>query len=469
MTVTLTHDPSLSRVRVTCDGLGDAVVATVQRSANGITWTTVRGGQDVAVAAGVLAAAVDDYEFAPDVINHYRVVYNATPSTPVAGTPAWGSNASVAPAIPPGTLGGDPLLCWAAIRNYGVGVPVTPAGWTELLNVGSARLYGKTAAGTTGAATTEPAPTVAFTGGVANATTMAVVVRARGLSLAVESGGAAGASGSAQNIAYPGVPAPAGGNRLQLVCAAKAAVSTGMTRAGWDEVVDVSNATGDDQSAAVYSLAQTTPAAVAAGSITVSGGVSAANIALTALMQPTTLTQTASTTPPLASVWVKFAGRPFLNRAVTVTAWSDVTQDARGGLFPVIGRSLPVAVTEVRGPRRWTVTLRANTPELAEELRLVFAGGDVTLIHVPAGCGVPGGWVHVDSVTITRRAQRAERRYLALAVTECAAPVPGITGATATWQTVVTTYATWADEIAAHATWADVLELVASPSEVISP
>lgn len=50
MTVTLTYDPALARVRLSADGLGAADYATIERSTDQIRWTTVRGGVAAPIA-----------------------------------------------------------------------------------------------------------------------------------------------------------------------------------------------------------------------------------------------------------------------------------------------------------------------------------------------------------------------------------------------------------------------------------
>lgn len=180
-------------------------------------------------------------------------------------------------------------------------------------------------------------------------------------------------------------------------------------------------------------------------------------------------TVTGTITATLATVWLKFAGRPWLNTSVTVTDWTDPSREGRGGLFPVSGRSLPVAVTDVASSRQWTLEIMLASVELATDMDTRLAGGDLVLIHVPTGCPVPGGWVYLNRIGLGRKARRSDRRYLGLSVTEAAPPPPGIIGSTATYTTVLNTYATYTDLLAAHTTYASVLELVAEPSEVIVP
>lgn len=71
MSVTLTYDSSLARVRISGADTFTAAYMRVQRSINGLQWTTVRGGSAVVPSGG--AGKLDDYEFVPGVINTYRV------------------------------------------------------------------------------------------------------------------------------------------------------------------------------------------------------------------------------------------------------------------------------------------------------------------------------------------------------------------------------------------------------------
>lgn len=73
MAVTVTYEDDLSRARIsaTTAGVG-AVTADVERSLDGLHWRTVRGGAGLPVD-GVTPVKVDDYEFAPGIVNNYRV------------------------------------------------------------------------------------------------------------------------------------------------------------------------------------------------------------------------------------------------------------------------------------------------------------------------------------------------------------------------------------------------------------
>jgi hypothetical protein len=463
MTVNLTYDTTLSRVRVDATGLPTNSPVTVERSTDQITWATVRGGIAVTVAAGVMAT-VDDYEFEPDVPNYYRVTYPAAMSFVAAGTVSHAVNTSVSPGVPAGIAAGDVLVMLAAIRNSGAGAPATPSGWSKLVDAGNMCLFGKVAG------SSESAPTVTFTGGVANADTSAQIAAFRGVDLAPLAA-ANQLNASAQDIAVPAV------NLAEEIDHAMV-LWMGWKQDDWTSVAPVldgteigepDTTTGDDQGIVWDYRLVTTFAftATAARTFTVTGGGAAASRGASAVFSTTYLTQSDDITPVLDTVWLKNISRPFLNRPVTVTDWSDIQRPSRNGVFDIIGRTMPVAVTDLRSSRRYELVLTTPTVEEADELDLCLASGEPILLHVPSDCLVPGMYAVVGDVTISRREPRSTRRYLTLPLVECAAPAPEIVGATNTWAAVIATYATWADLIAANPTWQDVLDGVADPDNVV--
>lgn len=171
----------------------------------------------------------------------------------------------------------------------------------------------------------------------------------------------------------------------------------------------------------------------------------------------------------LDRVWLKSPTRPFLNREITIVGWSDVATPARAGVFDVLGRRLPVAVTEVRGSRRFSLELRAADAGEADALRLFFSFGDVVFLHVPADCEVPGSlYAAVGQVAESRvgRHDTSARRFF-LDLTECAMPDPSIVGNSITWTGVMSEWATWADLFGEVATWADLLDTVSDPADEV--
>ena len=179
-------------------------------------------------------------------------------------------------------------------------------------------------------------------------------------------------------------------------------------------------------------------------------------------------------TVDLDVVWIKSIGRPFLNQQVNcVLNPSPITRPGRNGVFDVVGRSYPIAVTDVRGSRRVTVEVVTRTTEERNDMDLLLASGDPVFYHTPANYPLPTMYAVIEDTSESRPVRNRlcdnDWRLFSLPSIEVAAPSADVVGSTSTWQTVVTTYATWADVLAAHSSWADLLELVGDGSEVIVP
>lgn len=185
-------------------------------------------------------------------------------------------------------------------------------------------------------------------------------------------------------------------------------------------------------------------------------------------------TTTCQITVDLDDVWIKSIGRPFLNQRVNcILNPTPITRPARNGIFDVVGRTFPIAVTDVRGSRRVPVRVVTETTEQYVALDLLLASGDPVFYHTPANHPLPTMYAVVEDTAMSRpissRTCNTDYRLFELPSVEVAAPSADVVGSTGTWQTVVNTYATWADVLAAHSTWADLLELVGDGSEVIVP
>lgn len=186
------------------------------------------------------------------------------------------------------------------------------------------------------------------------------------------------------------------------------------------------------------------------------------------------LTTTCTITVDLEDVWIKSIGRPFLNQRINcVLNPSPIVRRGRNGVFDIVGRSFPVAVTDVRGSREVTVRVVTQTTQERNDLDLLLASGDPVFYHTPANHPLPTMYAVIEDTSTSRpvlnRECNNDWRLFELPSIEVAAPSADVVGATSTWQTVVSTYATWADVLAAHSSWADLLELVGDGSEVIVP
>jgi hypothetical protein len=195
-----------------------------------------------------------------------------------AGTVAHNVNASVTPGLPSGLVADSDgglqqlMVCVAVIRNSGTGTVNLPAGWTDLVNFGNVRVFGRTFI------TGDTAPTVTFTGGAAGEDTTARIVAWRGAQPTVLGTPGTQLNGSAQNVATPALTIT---TQYALVMAIfwKQDDTTGADFSaftGFTEVMDESTTTGNDQSLGMAYAFQTTPAAnIGTNTVTISGGAAA--------------------------------------------------------------------------------------------------------------------------------------------------------------------------------------------------
>lgn len=176
-------------------------------------------------------------------------------------------------------------------------------------------------------------------------------------------------------------------------------------------------------------------------------------------------------TQDLDRVWLKSLSRPFLNRRVSVQDVSDLVQPSRSRVFPVVGRSVGIAVSDVRGGREYTLSVNTEDQAAADGMRFLVAGGDPLFVHVPLAeqDKISQGYYAVGDVERELAMRRAPRRYWTLPLTEVAAPGPDVFGSQITYQGVLTRYASYSALLTANATYDALLDLFSSPGEVIVP
>jgi hypothetical protein len=176
---------------------------------------------------------------------------------------------------------------------------------------------------------------------------------------------------------------------------------------------------------------------------------------------------TDSITVDLDTVWIKAIQHPFLNRPVTVTDWSSIGREFRGGVFPVVGRSFPVSVTDLRGARSYSLEVACHDELAAADMDYLLASGGPVFVQVPSGSRVPQVYAVIIGSDERRPAPRSNRRVFTLELQEVAAPGLDVVGATTIWQSVIHSHATWTDVISAFDTWSDLLDSTSDPSSVI--
>ncbi len=186
------------------------------------------------------------------------------------GTTATGNNASVAPGLPAGLQVIDMMILVASIRNSGTGTVNTPSGWYPIVTSGNVSVFGRMYQNG------DTAPTVTFTGGVANADTMAQIVAFRGNEWSIGMiYSAAQLNGSAQDVAYPALNMTGPGQTALVIGWKQDDATAYSTPSGFTAVAIASTTTGDDASHAIRYAIQTTETDYAAGTLTVTGGAAA--------------------------------------------------------------------------------------------------------------------------------------------------------------------------------------------------
>lgn len=197
-----------------------------------------------------------------------------------AGTPATAVNASVTPVAHASTTVGDLVLVHASIRNSGTGTVNLPTGWSSLINFGNERLIGKIWDGVA-------IPAISFTGGVANADTIAQAHTFRGVSAEVLTTIASSITqlnGSAANVATPALTVP---KDRHLVLAAVWKQDDITTISAFGTVMGLTSVTaGDDAAQAWWYIIQTTAANIGSGTLTVTGGAAAISRAVIVALKP---------------------------------------------------------------------------------------------------------------------------------------------------------------------------------------
>jgi len=472
MTVTLTYEDTLSRVKIEATGVGGADTALVERSLNQVTWTTVRGGDAVPVVAGVVT--LYDYEFTTAVLNYYRVTTARDITHVGTGAAAHASNASVTPTLPAGSAG-DFIFVLAAIRNT-AGQPNVPAGYTLFGNLVNMKLFVKQHTGA------EANPTITFTGGVANATTSAQAAIFRNLSGAVTDVNFNYLQASQQNIPYPALT-PSLAHEMILYWAWKQDDWTSVATLPGDggtgvEIGDPSSTLGDDQGIVWDYCVQTTTTAttVSAGSFVVTGGGAAISSSVVQAFAPSLLQQTASITPTITEVWLKSITSPFLNRSFRcMPNHSDIQRGDKTGIFEILDRSYPVAVTDKRQSRSGEIELITDTTQEWEDLDFILSAGQPMFLQTPAGHPWPTMHVVIGTTSMRRPLRRmpdcnnVDYRVFRLPLREVAAPGSTVVGSTITWQGVLNSYATWQDVVTGETSWFDLMQNIGTPADVIVP
>lgn len=170
----------------------------------------------------------------------------------------------------------------------------------------------------------------------------------------------------------------------------------------------------------------------------------------------------------VSACWLKQPLRPYLNRTIRVGSYDPFEHRLRGAAQSAVRRPVPIGGGDVRGGRRFVLTIKLDAAELAGMDDMLKVGGiwywqtPGSDVGLPAACYVQG----VSAKEKIRRNPQDGARWLELTLDEVAPPDVDLTAAAVSWTSILAAYATWNDLVAAYPTWNDLLAAVADPSEV---
>lgn len=472
MTLVATFDPTNSRVAL----VGTVMPAIpgmdvfVERQVGTGDWEGVRSGFPVIVSAG--GFTIYDYEFTPNVLNNYRVrtdfVWDDM-APPVANS--WGS--------------ADAGGAW----TFSTGVA---ADWDKAANVGTYVMTSATGVVSRQSLTVANAVQLDYFATVSQSQTVTggglfAQFRARGLTNDIVTRVRFNAAGTVDLFLFEG--------GVQV----GAALAVFSFAAGNSYNVRT-RMVGQYYQAKLWQVGTTEPTAwnvsytslinPVSGSITVEASRETGNTNVNPVMTfsnfhvanlDTVTPQysslgTSSSTPTQNSAWVKFPLRPFLNFQATLCNWSPEVRVARGTVFEVLGRRMPVAVNDVRGSRAFNVIFRAQDSTEAEAIELALSFGDTIYLQTPGPDTVcllnkrrypASGYFFVEDVTSTRVVDGRPTQSIDFDVRETDGPDPAVDYATTTWQGIINNFATWSTVQAAFATWLLVQQYQSDPADEI--
>lgn len=162
--------------------------------------------------------------------------------------------------------------------------------------------------------------------------------------------------------------------------------------------------------------------------------------------------------------WLKHPGKPALNRTVQPTRPPDLTRPIDMGVFPVLGRRLPVAVSATRRSATGTLELTSATDDERAGLLNLFVDGAVLLLATPGGYGLGRLFLAVGDVDEQRPAGAAPEptRVWQVPFTVVGAPVGSVLAAGNSYSDVQGTYASYGDLLEAEGTYEALLAGVGS-------
>lgn len=155
------------------------------------------------------------------------------------------------------------------------------------------------------------------------------------------------------------------------------------------------------------------------------------------------------------TMWIKFIATPYRNRMIVLTDWSEVSRKSRVALYDVVGRSQPVAVTDVHTGRQFSVDLVTHTLAEREALDQALGTGVPVFFQTPTSIACPSIYAVIGDYSYKRPARRSLRSIVTVQLIEISAPPPSVVGAGLTYRVLGTQYGAYADLHAAVDTYAE--------------
>lgn len=164
--------------------------------------------------------------------------------------------------------------------------------------------------------------------------------------------------------------------------------------------------------------------------------------------------------PSNGVTWLKHPGRPSLNTTVRVGVAPNVTRPVSQGVFEVLGRQMPVAVSMRRSMFRGDLQLVTFDETERNALLLLLDDGTPLLLQAPSGYGIGNVYISVGDVSEERAtgvgSEWARRWTLPFVVVD--RPAGAALAVGNTWSDVLSAYASWDAMRIAEGTWTGVVE-----------
>lgn len=473
LTLNATYNDDFGRVQLTISGAStDADYAKVEWSKDQITWTTIRGGDTVALSAG--SGKVDHYDgFVFGVTNYYRVtaIDSALIQPGNFGAYTTANNATVVPPLPTGLAAGNMMVLFATHRNTAATVN-TPTGWTAVSGGASHmkvfwRIY---QAGDT-------APSVTFSGGSAGDSCSAIIRAFTNAQAPIEATFQTNAS--AQDVATPGATQNIA-NLVWLMHEWKQSTGTGASLpSGFGDPWGGFNTAGANAESNVIwrTTSESSQTTIPSGVTSWSGGSAAISKARLLYMIRREFTDqgTVSLTPVLPNpnikpYWLMNPGRPGQNLRIEITDCSEITQAGKTGTFEILGRSIPVVVSDLMESDSFSFDIDAANKQEAKEIAGRLALGEIMYLLVADPLD-DLDTVYFSATSISRNRDTIRGSWtVKVNARVVGQPAPAVYGSTYTWADVVSNYATWTAVVAdpANTTWANLPDKISTSVIVVS-